>query len=118
MYLCISTVVDFNSQNFDPLMKFDKYSPALSHSSLVEFGDISILKLSTVEAAAVCLRYALPFSLPSKSLSDGSTSLFTVDQQSSSIPANADQIHCNLRCLLSHVSSNCFQNDCQTIYSN
>ena len=27
MYLCISTVVDFNSQNFDPLMKFDKYSP-------------------------------------------------------------------------------------------
>jgi len=29
MYLCISTVVDFNSQNFDPpLMKFDKYSPA------------------------------------------------------------------------------------------
>ena len=29
MYLCISTVVDFNSQNFDPVMKFDKYSPAL-----------------------------------------------------------------------------------------
>ena len=28
MYLCISTVVDFNSQNFDPLMKFGKYSPA------------------------------------------------------------------------------------------
>jgi len=28
MYLCISTVIDFNSQNFDPpLMKFDKYSP-------------------------------------------------------------------------------------------
>jgi len=28
MYLCVSTVVDFNSQNFDhPLMKFDKYSP-------------------------------------------------------------------------------------------
>jgi len=31
MYLCISTVVDFNSQNFDPpLMKFDKYSPGVS----------------------------------------------------------------------------------------
>jgi len=30
MYLCISTVVDFNSQKFapPPLMKFDKYSPA------------------------------------------------------------------------------------------
>ena len=28
MYLCISTVVDFNSQNFDPLMIFDKYSSA------------------------------------------------------------------------------------------
>jgi len=30
MYLCITTVVDFNSQNFDPppLIKFDKYSPA------------------------------------------------------------------------------------------
>jgi len=27
MYLCISTVFDFNSQNFAPLMKFDKYSP-------------------------------------------------------------------------------------------
>jgi len=28
MYLCINTVVDFNSQKFDPpLMKFDKYSP-------------------------------------------------------------------------------------------
>jgi len=31
MYLCISTVVDFNSQNFDPLMKFDKYSPGYSY---------------------------------------------------------------------------------------
>jgi len=30
MYLCISTVVDFNSQNFDPLMKFDKYSPGVN----------------------------------------------------------------------------------------
>jgi len=38
MYLCISTVVDFNSQNFDPpLMKFDKYSPGNNSFSLAAF---------------------------------------------------------------------------------
>jgi len=36
MYLCISTVVDFNSQNFNPPpMKFDKYSPATNRRLLI-----------------------------------------------------------------------------------
>jgi len=36
MYPCISTVVDFNSQNFDPpLVKFDKYSPAVHRCDIL-----------------------------------------------------------------------------------
>ena len=55
MYLCISTVVDFNSQNYDttPLMKFDKYSPG--HHRRSSIGTVRTVSSSRVYETVRCL---------------------------------------------------------------
>jgi len=66
MYLCISTVVDFNSQNFDPpLMKFDKYSPARDDSiyraSIASRGENSLRFRSFVHTMIFSLCFGFSF---------------------------------------------------------